>query len=487
MAYDLAFLVNAHVKNAAGAVEQEVQTVVFRPVGSTQIVAQRTRQMSDARAGSWTVGQVDIAKLDPKYRVTHGKFDAINHNAIAGVSEKGGANLLTFHSYRPATTALDVAATACLAVEVMSSGYVPLAHTEVAEVASTHKVSGNVAQRLAKCQSMTPRGAAKVEDVTKTQHVSAWIGQESTFNTSRWGNGVYSSSPRGEYTFAAYDGTGVGAAHGEKVVVEKRLFDKVFPRPNGEDYYGRMIGEHEDVEVLTKARSAGENVLLFGPPGTGKTALVEAAYPDVVTILGTAETEVADFVGSYTQRPGEGFVWVDGPLIEAMEGGKALLVDEIGLVDPKVLSVLYSVMDGRGALKVTQNPDRGTVNAKDGFYVIAATNPHAPGVQLSEALISRFTIQVEVDSDYELALHLKVSRKIVSAAQNMDRRRRTGDMLWAPQLRELFAFKRNEALFGTTFAARSLVAGAPEIDRDTVADIIGKALKDTITPLRMEG
>lgn len=485
MSFDLALLSNATITDSSGTVT-ECQTLMFRPVGSIQVIAQRTRNISDARATSWSVGKVDLASLDPKFRMTSGKFDGIDPAMVMGFEPKSAkGEALGFVTYR--TNPVEpVVRDASTVTAINQIGYLSFSHSEIAEIHSSGKIAGNAAQRVSKCLGTTPRGG-NLPDVPKTQGVAAWLGQDAAFNYSRWAQGVFGSAPRGEYTFAAYDGTSVAAAAGEKVVVEKRLFDKVFTRPNGDAYYGRKIGDHEDVDVLTSAREHGENVLLFGPPGTGKTALVEAAYHDVVTILGTAETEVADFVGSYTQRPGEGFVWVDGPLIEAMEGGKALLVDEIGLVDPKVLSILYSVMDGRGALKVTQNPDRGTVHAKDGFYVIAATNPHAPGVQLSEALISRFTIQVEVDSDYELALHLKVSRKIVSAAQNMDRRRRTGDMLWAPQLRELFAFKRNEAIFGTSFAARSLVAGAPEIDRDTVADIIGKALKDTITPLRMEG
>jgi MoxR-like ATPase len=180
-------------------------------------------------------------------------------------------------------------------------------------------------------------------------------------------------------------------------------------------------------------------------------------------------------------------VWVDGALVQAMEQGKVLLIDEIGLIDPKVLSIVYSVMDGRGELTVTQNPDRGTVKAKDGFFVIGATNPNAIGVQLSEALLSRFTIQVEVNSDYELAEHLGVNKKLVNASRLLDRQRQNGTVMWSPQLRELFAFQRNEKIFGLNFSARSLIAGAPEIDRDNVADVVSKALGTTLSPLRMEG
>lgn len=54
-------------------------------------------------------------------------------------------------------------------------------------------------------------------------------------------------------------------------------------RPNGQAYFGRMWGEHSDVEVLKKARTVGHYVLLYGAPGCGKTALAEAALAKTST------------------------------------------------------------------------------------------------------------------------------------------------------------------------------------------------------------
>src|SRR6056297_703169 len=186
-------------------------------------------------------------------------------------------------------------------------------------------------------------------------------------------------------------------------------------RPNGEVYYARKWGTHTDVNVLKTAREqthkafSGQGgapmfTLLYGAPGCGKTAMVEAAFGDnLFTILGTGDTEVADMVGGYVQTPSGGFEWVDGDLIKAAESGGVYFIDEIGLIDPKVLSIVYGLMDGRRELTVTANPDRGTVKAHDEFYVVAATNPNAPGVRLSEALLSRFTVQTEMTTDWNLA------------------------------------------------------------------------------------
>jgi MoxR-like ATPase len=235
--------------------------------------------------------------------------------------------------------------------------------------------------------------------------------------------------------------------------------EKKYIRPNGQAYFSRGWGEHTDVEVIRKARGASQYVLLYGAPGCGKTAVVEAAFgKDLYTVLGTGDTEVADLVGGYVQTPSGGFAWVDGPLLRAAEEGKPLLIDEVGLIDPKVLSAVYGLMDGRKEYTVTANPERGTVKAKEGFYVIAATNPNAPGVRLSEALLSRFTIHAEMTTDWALAKKLGASASIVTAAQNLAKKMTTGEVSWAPQMRELLAFRDLSDDFGTKWAISNLLA-----------------------------
>jgi hypothetical protein len=259
-----------------------------------------------------------------------------------------------------------------------------------------------------------------------------------------------------------------------------------YTRPNGQKYVTRKWGEHDDVMVLRKAREASQFVMLYGAPGTGKTALVEAAFgEELLTILGSGDTEVADLVGGYVQTPMGGFSWVDGPLIKAAEEGKPLLIDEIGLIDPKVLSIVYGLMDGRREYRVTANPERGTVRAEEGFYVVAATNPNAPGVRLSEALLSRFGIQAEVTTDWNIARKRGVAKLIVTVAQNLSKKQASGEVSWSPQFRELEDFQKNENLFGTSFAISTLLACAPEMDRPVVQDVLSRAYGENILPARI--
>ena len=227
--------------------------------------------------------------------------------------------------------------------------------------------------------------------------------------------------------------------------VEPLSSSEEYHRPNGERYFARKWGAHDDIGVLRRARENNQFILLYGAPGCGKTALVEAAFEKVYTIQGTGDTELADFIGGYVMTPNQTWVWEDGPMIKAAEQGVPLFVDEIGLIDNKVLPGLYGLMDGRKEYVVTANPERAVVKAQPGFYVIGATNPNAPGVRMSEALLSRFTIQAEMTTDFDLAKKLGVPAAVITIATNLARKLEASSVSWSPQMRELLAFRDIDA------------------------------------------
>ena len=265
-----------------------------------------------------------------------------------------------------------------------------------------------------------------------------------------------------------------------------------YTRPNGEIYYSRKWSGHKDVEVLRTARKHDKAPLFYGPPGTGKTALIDATFPDLITVVMTGDTEVTDLVGGFVPNPANGidpnapqFIWADGPLVIAAIEGRPLLLDEIGLGDPKVLSIVYGLMDGRRELVVSANPSRGTVKAEEGFFVIGATNPNAPGVRISEALLSRFALHVEVTTDWKLAVKLGVPSKIVSVAENLQHKVEEGVITWAPQFRELLAYRDLAKVYGAEFANNNLLAVCPEVDRDIVTEMFRAGFGKSASPAQI--
>jgi MoxR-like ATPase len=248
-------------------------------------------------------------------------------------------------------------------------------------------------------------------------------------------------------------------------------------RPNGEVYIPRIVKgygpDRTDVEIVENAYANGLRVLLYGPPGTGKTALAEAAFgEDLVTIAGASETEAADFDGSWVQRTDGNYEWVDGPLVTAMILGHKLLIDEIALIDQGVLAHVYSTIDGRGELHLTANPARGTIKAAPGFDVIGAFNPDVPGAIVSDALLSRFSIHVEVTTDWDLLKRLGVSVDAITLARNLHHKQNNHEIVAAPQTRELLTYEKIRSVFGDDFALANLVAQSRPEDRAIVIDVV---------------
>lgn len=262
---------------------------------------------------------------------------------------------------------------------------------------------------------------------------------------------------------------------------------KPVKRPNGEEYIPRRMepSDKTDIEMLRENRNHGITMLLGGYPGCGKTASVEAAYGDeLITIEGNGDMEISDFVGSYvpTEKAGE-FIWKDGPLVRAMKEGKVLFVDDITLIAPSVLAKLYPVMDGRGQFELREHGGE-LVEAKEGFMIVGAHNPDAPGAILSEALASRFQMQPEVASNLSAAADIGVDRTIIRVAKNMQKRREEGTVSWAPEMRELLSYARIAEVHGPEVAVANMIQAAPIDAQDALRECLGSSFPN-ISGLRV--
>lgn len=266
-----------------------------------------------------------------------------------------------------------------------------------------------------------------------------------------------------------------------------------FQRPNGESYLARSLGGLPDVLVLRNLRRDHLYALLAGEPGVGKTALVEAAFPDVVTVQCSGDMTVPHLVGTHLPTDDGGWRWHDGPLVEAMRAGKVLYLDEVNMMPPEVTTILHAAMDGRGTLRIDDLPGEPVVTSAEGFYVIGAYNPgrvrakHPP-----EALLSRFAVRIETHSDYDAARSLGVLEEFVTIAENLSVRdagdRANGGLgVWAPQMRELLIAQRLvDSGLGAEFAARALVGQCtvPE-DLAEVCEVADNVLGLRIAPLQL--
>ena len=142
---------------------------------------------------------------------------------------------------------------------------------------------------------------------------------------------------------------------------------------------------------------------ITGLSGNGKTFLVEQSCAqlkrELIRVNITIETDEDDLIGGFRLVNGE-TVWHNGPVIEALERGAVLLLDEIDLASNKILC-LQSILEGKGVFlkKIGKS-----VQPKDGFNVIATANTKGKGSDdgrfigtnvLNEAFLERFPVTFE--------------------------------------------------------------------------------------------
>lgn len=164
----------------------------------------------------------------------------------------------------------------------------------------------------------------------------------------------------------------------------------------------------QDVSDLLEA--GVDRLILFGPPGTGKTFAgltlgnVEAGAHRLIC---TEDMTQADVTGCWMPNSAGTWSWQTGSAIKAWEGdgiqGGRLVIDECDRASGDVLSLLLAVTDTVDSA-VWEHPENGRkVRPRQGYSVVMTTNVEDMR-ELPVALRDRFPIAVRINQPHPNAL-----------------------------------------------------------------------------------
>jgi len=171
--------------------------------------------------------------------------------------------------------------------------------------------------------------------------------------------------------------------------------------PQKDDSFVKF-GNYGDIRKIIQSKLFYPT-FITGMSGNGKTFSVEQACAqlgrELIRVNITIETDEDDLIGGFRLVNGE-TVWHNGPVIEALERGAILLLDEIDLASNKILC-LQSVLEGKGVFlkKIGK-----FVKPAAGFNVVATANTKGKGSDdgrfigtnvLNEAFLERFPVTFE--------------------------------------------------------------------------------------------
>ena len=171
--------------------------------------------------------------------------------------------------------------------------------------------------------------------------------------------------------------------------------------PRKDDSFVKF-GNFTDIKKIIESRVFYPS-FITGLSGNGKTFSVEQACAvlgrELIRVNITIETDEDDLIGGFRLVNGE-TIWHNGPVVEALERGAILLLDEIDLASNKILC-LQSILEGKGVFlkKIGK-----MVHPKKGFNVIATANTKGKGSDdgrfigtnvLNEAFLERFPVTFE--------------------------------------------------------------------------------------------
>lgn len=164
-----------------------------------------------------------------------------------------------------------------------------------------------------------------------------------------------------------------------------------------------------------------DRVILFGPPGTGKT-FAGMNFGDISRgshrITCTEDMTNLQVDGNFMpSSDGKSFKWYEGSALKAWQSGGRLVIDEIDKAGSDVFATLLNFLDTPDSAS-WEHPDTAEVfRPQLGFSAVMTTNVEDMD-ELPEALADRFPVRIRINQPHPTALK-RLSRDLRQIAVQM--------------------------------------------------------------------
>lgn len=251
----------------------------------------------------------------------------------------------------------------------------------------------------------------------------------------------------------------------------------------------------QDFDVMNYALEQGDNIIISGPTGPGKTSMAMAFAArrrlPFYSVPSSDSFEPSQVFGKWNPLPDGRFGWVDGPGTRVARDGGVMLINEINMLPPRMAAGLFALLDKRREITLLDH-DSEVVRAHRPncwcdlpedeckarwLLIVADYNPGYEGTRrMNEALLNRFPIKLTFDYDSGIELALTKAPELLAIAEKI---RRDVTTYSAPVTTNmLMEHVRHHREAGLPFANMCFVNAFPDDERPAILAILDAAEKN---------
>lgn len=252
------------------------------------------------------------------------------------------------------------------------------------------------------------------------------------------------------------------------------------------DYVNRrVISGKTEFDIYDHAIANAENVLIFGPTGSGKTmsclAYASERRLNYYNISSHNGSEPSEWIGRWIPTPDGHYKWQDGAVTQIVRNGGVLLLNEVNFLPERVTTAIFSLLDDRRHLQLMGNNGE-IVHAHPNLLIIADMNPNYRGTRpMNEAFKDRWAHKLEFDYDASIERKLVPSKALLDMAKQLRDGGERREIVTPISTRALVTFSKNIAKLGLDYAIYSFLNGFSDMkERNAVRVIVENTWKANI-------